>query len=323
MLTRNIIFFLLLIFINIFAYGQAQAQPNKVDSIVQQNSVHLLELVDKWHINPHSHIHQYFSNPFTTTDSIKKFALSNFLSCSPYLSKISSTTNAFIIQDEIVFKLCISIIANYPKNYIGQQAFENLCKYARYDHLMKYSDEIKCALANKSKIGDYRVEELLAYVKLDSLEKKKMLEQKYLSTHIRARLGDTVAGNDLIKAYNNEKIYYNRKDLIYKLGVAGTPKCLNALIKNFNDTIFDNEGNCGKISMTNYVIPKFGRLHPDNQLLTSDFENLTKYPRKKPTNEEVTTYLHKVIDWMKQTYGVSPDISEPLPFIVVDGICKN
>jgi len=310
MVSKNLLIILSAIF---FSYGQTT--PGAVDSFVNANSSHLLGLVGDYNIIYHNEIKQYLSKPFTTNDSLKLKVLPTFIGYATFLSETHSR-DAFLIQDEIMFQLCIYVMANYYGKYCADEAFDELCKYGRFDYLIKYSEDIKRALAGKKKIGDSQVENLLCLLNLSGEEKKKLLETKYLPGYVRARLGDTTAENGLIKEFlnaNTKDFFYVRKRVVDELGTVATPNSIRFLIKVFNDTIYES-GCQGKRSIAAYIIPKLGRLHPDNQMLMH-------YPHKA-TPEEVKDYLVKVIEWMKKTYGVAPDNSEPLPFIAISGICR-
>lgn len=298
-------------------YGQSKS--NAVDSLVKENSSHLLQLVGNWNIANRDQIKQYLSNPFTVNDSQKKAAILTLIDYATFLSNKHSR-ESFIIQDEIVFKLCTRTLENYYGTYLAEDAFEKLCDYSRFDHLAKYSADIKHALSNRKKIGGKPKEELLCLLNLSGQEKTTLLEINNLPEYVRVRLGDTISENDLIAKFLNEKQFYIKKQLVNELGTAATPKSIQVLIRTFNDTNY--EIHCGgKTSITAFIIPKLGRLQPDNQLLTDDYEKIISTSQTIPP-DKIKNYLYSVTDWMNKTYNVKPEKSESLPFIQTYGKCK-
>jgi hypothetical protein len=214
-------------------------------------------------------------------------------------------------------------LANCDETFPAERAFDELCKYGRFDYLTNYSDAIQAALAGKKKIGHKQAEELLCLLNLSVQDKKKLLDTKYLPEYVRARLGDTTAENKLMSEYlsaNTKKLFYVRKRLVDEMGTVATPRTIRFLVRVFNDTIYGSD--CGKASIAACIIPKLGRLNPDNQLLTDQYEKVIHYPQRS-SPQESTAYLKKVIDWMKKTYSVAPEIAEPLPFVAITGICEH
>ena len=286
---------------------------SSVDTMAMKNSSHLLglKIIDKYkrdHDSPR--IRSYFLNPYAASDAEKRTVLGLIVDDAPYFNG----TCDFIIQDEVIFRLCICIMANYSKEYLGGCAFNTVCLMGRFDHLAKYSSEIKAALAGKKSIDNYPVVILLCLLNLDAEEKDSLLKSKDLPRWARARLGDTIAENSLINKYINDKM---REGDIREFGLAGTSKCIRTLLKTFNDTIYRQDSPGNKKSMTCSIIPVFGRLNPDNELLTNGFVKIMRFLSLSTPKEQVD-YLYKVIDWMKQTYGITPDIPKPLPFMLIE-----
>lgn len=311
MLKYGTILFLIVVTSEFYSiYGQPVSH-SVVDTMIKENSYHLMQLVGVSRIPGSERMTQYFSNPFAANENQKKDALNILVDFACLLSDTTHKRESYIIQDEIVFKLCVCILAN-NRTYLSEHAFEKLVAAGRYDHLAKYSDVIKQALTNKTNIGGEPVEELLCLLNLSIEEKNKLLETKRLPDWVRARLGDTTAENNIINKYLNENSFRDKEYLANELGMVTTHKCINVLVKTFNDSNYDNDFG-GKTSITGFIIPAFGRLYPDNLLLTDQFLQM----RFSRVPKDVKAYLYKVMDWMKQTYGVSPDKSEPLPFIMI------
>ena len=136
--------------------------------------------------------------------------------------------------------------------------------------------------------------------------------------YLLATLGDTQAEDKLIKAYQADKTFKGRRNILRQLVFVNTPKTINAVVTSFNDEIYDHP--CSA-SIRVPIINELSRLYPDEKILRRLTE--TKFDAdKKPTYPFFYTrsvwdcgkepnwtaeYVQSVLNWIKKKFNITPN----------------
>ncbi len=257
----------------------------------------------------------------------------------------NTTFRSYYIEDEILYYLCVLA---FKDDYLRYDIKDVLVKYSREDYLKKYHKEIKDCILNIWKttsscvVENKKISRMLPYEKLYMLlplskkEKKEFLNKIFKNNrplHYLARMGDKKAEKQLIEQFKKSMHYDKYSDeldgkafLAYKLGIAGSQACAEALVRDLNSPVMDEWGVSNYRSIRVPIIMALGRIHPEVPFLRMDITFIAAKGDRSycvfggRDINRVKNYIKKVIEWAENTYNIKPDDKPPEPKLAAVGI---
>ncbi|MBN2007932.1 hypothetical protein JW960_01155 [candidate division KSB1 bacterium] len=224
------------------------------------------------------------------------------------LEKIKSR----IIKDSILaYSNCIILQYDTCFGSIpARKAYSNLLENVPYKYLNKYIYLIKNIQAMHS-FTEKEKSRLLALCSPDAAATAELLKNNNLPLQYQARLGIKEAEIALIENFNKDTNYATASENAEKLGICGSKKCIETLIKSFNKPIYsyDKKG-CISRTIRVDIIKALQRHHPEEILLTDKWMYMSGQNFHKQDELSDTTitkpYIDSLISWMVKTYLINP-----------------
>jgi hypothetical protein len=179
-----------------------------------------------------------------------------------------------------------------------------LFKYTAYSQIMLQSYFI---IQNKNalekNINEYH--KLRAILNNDREYNNTIIARTDIPLEFRARLGDTLAANELIRKFTGNNNYNEKASLAENLIFTGNPCCIKTVIEHLFDTTYQK---CRGVITETLRIPvytSFRRWYPDAPFS----KEFNKCINASPINtvENVTALDSTFIMWAIEKFGVKPD----------------
>lgn len=283
----------------------------------KENSSFFQDLIQKdmplseWHKNKLKIVDFFigFYSKSYRVDSIKYSLVNNDSLVSIMISCLSDTTDVsnLIIEQGLNLLLYKTARPQIVKHGI-------IIRKIRNQNLLKYNKYIDLFILSNS----------------DKFEADSLLKSDTaLAIYHKARLGDTVAENQLIDNFNHEKNYQVKKALIEQLFFVGTSRCLQCLIRHFNEPIYNicPDGTIGE-TLWNPILSGFHQLFPNDKLFSDEYERFLpiSLAENNITSDELTMslkiFIHNFLKWSNAKFKVKPE-REPDKFILKGWCAKN
>lgn len=229
---------------------------------------------------------------------------SNFYSTS-YRSSGSGyalVTSDFLVQLAISMLSDTTVISSY-----AIQTGTRLLKFSTsYPVLLKHNKELQLC---KNKVNS-STEEFLEILILSTNNKAysdSLLRLKVMPLHYRAKLGDAIAEDSLIRQFVTDTIFSHKINLVFNLGFVGSLKCQKALITQFNAPVY---GYCRNkhsiITIKPGIIECFYHLYPDIPVISNDYTKYITF-QKSPTDTVASReYIQRFLKWAEDSLKVEP-----------------
>lgn len=203
-----------------------------------------------------------------------------------------------------------------PCANVRREARDSLERNVRPEHLAPYAAAIKAARArDQTAVSPL----LLSRLPLNDAERTALLDERKDSLDgplIRARLGDHDAEAAFIARFEQASTYNEKQEAARLLGLIGT-HAAGAVLAGALKSGIVNDSEFGTTSIRFSLIAELAKLNPDEPLLTREYRRLVVAGGDAGYGgpEAVRTYLDRIYDWARRTYGVALDGPEPPPIL--------
>jgi hypothetical protein len=221
----------------------------------------------------------------------------------------STEKNYTLVTDPFLIKLAIALLGDTTNmsGYALSVASSLLQSCTPYPVLVKYGSEIRKAM-NHENCNKKEYIELLILTNTDKTEADSLLKNKGLPLHYKARLGDKLAEDSLIKVFRNETVFEKRIDEIQQLIFVGSINCQKALISVFNAPVY---GYCYKSKVINTtkapILDGFYRLYPEVAFISNGFSKFIRFERSFSDTSASREYIDVFLKWAFDTFKVKPE----------------
>jgi hypothetical protein len=198
---------------------------------------------------------------------------------------------------------------------LRQEAFDRLTWRTKKRVLALQAAEIKAALKAQSFRGEAT---LLALLPLSDEEKAELLRRPDLPLPVRARLGDAQAEQELIDAVAHPKGIREMQLAAVGLGYVGTRRAGETLVRALKSDVATKPDPDSQESIRPTLIMCLGRIHEDDPIVTTDYDRVVdEMGSGGRAQNDITarTYLDRLYEWARVTYGVTPEGPEGLPLL--------
>jgi len=155
-------------------------------------------------------------------------------------------------------------------------------------------------------------DQLLSLCTPDSETVIRLLKDGHLGLAYQARLGNENAEKEIIAKYDTTTDFLIAEKSVEELGICGSLKCIDLLIKSFNRPLYffkDPRKQCKTLRVS--IVRALQRYYPSEELLNKkylymagftphNFYDLSDTTKTKP-------YIDSLISWFDKTYHVKPD----------------
>jgi hypothetical protein len=235
------------------------------------------------------------------------------------LSDNSPNHESSALNDPTAVKLMVAMLSDTTGTGIVHAAYDRLAHLTARPQLIRQGALLSRAIT-VSRLRPRQKRHLLLLAGVDRAAATRIVDLDRATLAERARLGERLAEDSLIAAYDGATSYRTKVKLVEALGYCGTQRCLAHLIRRFNEPAYDLRGtnSCVHESIRYPILKTLVPYHPDAGILNADLRSLEPYGLDEP--EAVSVYLGRFLEWAEKEYGVQPSDPSP-PDAILRGAC--
>jgi hypothetical protein len=268
----------------------------------------------------------------SVNDSIMELTVRTFLLHVRGVSNLLNGRRTNIISDSLSITFLSELIngssrADEKECGLANSAAYEITRHVSYPSLRRYKKQINTAIMN-SCIRPSLNQTIRIIIGPSESERQALLKEEFHfeDTPLKARLGDSLAIEEIRVKYRNAKSFSEKESAIGQVFVSGQIELIKMVIADFNNPMYSiftyrTAPPCTARSTQFRTLQGLRRRYPEEKLVNDDFMvalgwEVAHY--HKDSTEPVRQYLNLVTKWLERKYAIKVE-GKSKPYIISRG----